>query len=235
MEQIRIIFYGGGGVAIDTARYILDINEQLSGKGSVLVSDVVDEQEGRFEDIQTMLGYRVETHRDITTVKDFEDKRVVIALGHTPLRHEKFVHLKSLGASFYSVIHPKSDIASTAKIGRSCIVAPYCVMSPFAVLQDNVLVNVRSTVSHDVIIGESSVLSPQVVMSGSVVCGKSVFAGAGVIVTPGAKIGDYTKLSAGCVVTGDMPSGHFAHGNPASAKRMFDENTGRSLFDTRDC
>jgi len=231
MGQTKIIFYGGGGVAVDTARYILDIDNHLGDNGSVVVSDIVDEGEGRIDDLTSILGYQVAIHKDPSTISDFKQKHVVITLGKSPVRHEKFVYLKNLGAAFYSVIHPRSDIAATAKIGRSCIIAPDVVVSPLAVVKDNVLVNIRSTVSHDAVIGESAVLSPHVVVSGSVWCGKSVFAGAGVIVAQGVKIGDFVKLSAGSVVFGDVPSGHLAHGNPLTVTRMFDENTGRSLFE----
>jgi len=231
MKQTQIIFFGGGGVAIDTARYILDIDNQLNGTGSVTVSDIVDEGEGRIDDLASILGYQVETHRDISTVQHFDQKHVVITLGQSPVRNEKFAYLKNIGANFYSVIHPKSDIAASAKIGQSCIIAPYCVVSPLAVVEDNVLINIRSTVAHDAIIGESTILSPHVMISGSVLCGKSVFAGAGVIVTQGVQIGDFAKLSVGSVVFKDVPSGHLAHGNPVASTRMFDKNTGRSLFE----
>jgi len=231
MEHINLIFYGGGGVAIDTARYILDIDSQLNGNGSVLVTDIVDEREGRIADITSVLGYQVEVHQNISTVQNFEQKHVVITLGKSPVRHEKFVYLKDLGASFYSVIHPKSDIARSAKIGQSCIIAPFSVVSPLAIVEDNVLINVRSTVAHDAVIGESTVLSPHVMMSGSVLCGKSVFAGSGVIVTQGVQIGDFAKLSVGSVVFKDVPAGHLAHGNPISSTKIFDKNTGRTLFE----
>ena len=231
MEKKKIIFYGGGGVAVDTARYILDIDSQFGGNGSVVVSDIIDEGEGRIDDLKTILGYQVAVHRDISTIHDFKHKFVVITLGKSPFRHEKFAHLKNLGAAFYSVIHPKSDIAASAKIGQSCIIAPYCVVSPLAVVEDNVLVNIRSTVAHDAVIGESTIISPHVAISGSVLCGKSVFAGAGVIVTQGVQIGDFAKISVGSVVLKDVLSGHLAHGNPVSSTRMFDKNTGRSLFE----
>ncbi len=46
-----------------------------------------------------------------------------------------------------------------------------------------------------------------------------VWLGAGVLVCPGASIGENTAVGAGSVVTGDLPAGVLAYGNPARVIR----------------
>lgn len=229
MSRTEIVFYGGVGVAVDTARYLLAIDKSLENE-NVVVSDVIDEGEARASDLGRQLGYPVTVHKDLSTVENFSCKRFVVTLGHSPIRDEKFQWLKAEGAQFYSVIDPSADVADTANIGEGCIIAPFCVVGPFADLGENVLLNIRSTIGHDATLGESCITSPHVAISGSVQCGKSVFFGAGTVVDPGVTIGPFSKFSSGSVVNANQKAGVFAFGNPAKGSKLFNPKTGHSLF-----
>ena len=50
-----------------------------------------------------------------------------------------------------------------------------------------------------------------------------VWLGAGVLVCPGASIGENTVVGAGSVVTGSLPAGVVAYGNPARVARQIDD------------
>jgi maltose O-acetyltransferase len=51
----------------------------------------------------------------------------------------------------------------------------------------------------------------------------NVWLGGGVIVCPGVTIGEHTVVGAGAVVTGDLPAGVVAYGNPARVVREIGE------------
>jgi acetyltransferase-like isoleucine patch superfamily enzyme len=56
--------------------------------------------------------------------------------------------------------------------------------------------------------------------SGPIVLGDEVWAAHGVVIHPGVRVGDGAVLSAGAVVTKDVPAGHLAIGNPARAMKL---------------
>lgn len=230
MKRLKIVLYGGGGVAIDAARYIQDINEILGHNASIVISDLIDENNGRIEELTELVGYSINAHSEFSTIENPEQKRFVVTLGHSPIRHQIFTDLKNKGMQFYSIVHPRADISANAKIGKGCIIAPFSLINAYSTVGDNVLINVRSTVGHDSIIEDSCILSPHAVISGAVTCGVSVFLGAGAIVNPGLTIGEYSKLTSGAVVSSNIDAGCFAYGNPAAAKKIFDSKTGHSIF-----
>jgi len=232
MKRTEIVLYGGGGVAIETVRYIRDVNHHLAAvEKSVVVTDVVDIDGGRPEDISRLMGSPVARHKDISTIQNIGQKKFLITLGHSPIRQEVYNSLKQDGHSFYTLIHPTVEISDTSEVGAGSILSPFVLVGAFSRTGENVLVNIRSTIGHDTVVGESSIISPHVAIGGASVCGKSVFYGAGVIVNPGLTIGDYVKLSAGAIVIKDVEPGYLAHGNPATGRRLFNPETGRSLFE----
>jgi len=226
---INIILYGGGGLAVETARYIQEINESESGS-KLVVTDLIDDKKGRVDDLSTILGYTIDVHSTLATIEGINEKRIVLALGHSPIRDEKFQQLKKSNYRFKTLIHPSAQVSNTAKLGEGCIIAPFVLIGAFASIGDNVVVNIRSTIGHDANLGASCILSPHVVIGGSASCGRSVFFGAGAIINPGVKLGQFSKLSSGCIATSDVGPGNLVHGNPAIGRRIFNSDTGHSIF-----
>ena len=72
-------------------------------------------------------------------------------------------------------------------------------------------------VYHGITIGDSYGSRPGVPEIGS-----HVLLGAGCSVLGGVRVGDFSIVGAGAVVTRDVPSGHVAYGNPARIKPLSD-------------
>ena len=230
MEELQIVLFGGGGGAVEIARYIRAMNNDASTPVKAVVSDMIDEGVGRIEDLQCVVGRPVGNHADTSTITDLHKKQFVITLGHLPLREQKFEMLKAAGMKAFTVIHPTALVSETASVGDGCVIAPLSMVGEFATLEENVNLNVHVTIGHDVSIGRSSILSPHASVAGGTQCGHSVYMGSGVIVNPGLAIGQFVKLSSGALVTKDVPAGSFAYGNPLTARKLFNPETGRSLF-----
>ena len=230
MEKLQIVLFGGGGGAVEIARYITQMETDPATDLKLEISDLLDEGVGRVTDLERVAGNTITVHKDVSTIKCFEQKKFVITLGHTPLREQKYLALKAQGAAFFTVIHPTAQIAPTSQIGEGTVVSPFCLVGELAKLEENIFVNVRCTIGHDVVIGRSSVLSPHTVLSGASECGRSVFFGSGGTVNPGLIIGDHVKLSSGAIVNKDIVAGSFAFGNPAKATKMFNPTTGDSIL-----
>lgn len=62
-------------------------------------------------------------------------------------------------------------------------------------------------------------------MSAPVIIGSDVWIGANATILPGVKIGDFSIVAAGAVVTKDVPSGVLVAGNPAVIKKKLNIET----------
>lgn len=94
----------------------------------------------------------------------------------------------------------------------------------------------------DIYIGDYTMLAPHVTVAAGThpICpelrergyqynlpvhiGKNCWVGAGAVILPGVTIGDGSVIGAGSVVTGDIPAGKVAVGNPCRVLRDIDEH-----------
>jgi sugar O-acyltransferase (sialic acid O-acetyltransferase NeuD family) len=114
---------------------------------------------------------------------------------------------------FVSVLD--GNISATAEIEQGVVsVKDSCIMSK-AKVASFVHVHTYSIVGHDCEVGEHTFIGPSVILGGRVVVGKSsrIFMGARIL--PGVVIGNNVAVTAGSVVTKNMPSDVMVHGNPA--------------------
>lgn len=228
MEQLesmmseQLVLFGCGGLAVEVAEYIRELRvSRRSTSAPVAVSDIVAADPGRFGDVCSILGTEPRFHTDFQTVEDLTHKRVVICVGDPVQRHRIFRGLHQAGARFGTVVHPNAWIASSAKIGSGAIVGPFSYIGPHAVVSDNCLLNVRSTIGHDAFLDTSVVISPHGDINGAARCGIATFLGAGVILDPKVSLGAYCKVASGSVVKRSFEDGFLLVGNPADGRRMF--------------
>ena len=67
----------------------------------------------------------------------------------------------------------------------------------------------------------SSAMSPVATVNGECRLGRGVFMGSQAVVAPRVVVGDNAKLSAGAVVSADVPAGSLMVGNPARGRVVF--------------
>ena len=95
-----------------------------------------------------------------------------------------------------SVIHPKSYICESAKIGNGVYVAANSVISSGANVNDNCIINYGVVVGHNSNINKFCVLNPGVVIGGNSEIGNNVLIGANSFVKQGLTISDHSKIDA---------------------------------------
>lgn len=229
-EKQSIVIYGGGGGAVEIARYIRDQNESDVGHVCGEITDVIDDGAGRYSDLCSIVGREIKVHTSIDAVNDLIHKQFVVTLGNSPVRHQIYLALKEKGVALYTVVHPTAQISEKAKVGDGSIISPFVLLGAYSSIGENCFVNVRVTVGHDVMLGDSCILSPHVAVSGAVVAGAGVYCGAGAVINPGLSIGQFCKLSSGAVVAKEVKGGSLVYGNPARSVKMFNPLTGNSLF-----
>jgi len=92
------------------------------------------------------------------------------------------------------------------------------------VVREGVMIGHLSSIGHDSDIGRNTGISLHVCISGCVEVGEWCYIAPQTVVAPFVKIGDYTMIGMGSVVTKDIPSGVVAYGSPCKVIR---ENTWR--------
>ena len=82
------------------------------------------------------------------------------------------------------------------------------------IVREGVMIGHLSSIGHDSDIGRNTGISLHVCISGCVEVGEWCYIAPQTVVKPYVKIGDYTMIGMGSVVTKDIPSGVIAYGSP---------------------
>jgi len=142
-------------------------------------------------------------------------REAFLAVGYPEYKKMVLNIYREMNFAWQTFIHPSAIISSNAKIGRGVIISPYVLVAGNAKLSDYVFMNAYSTVGHDSIIGERSSLMPYSCATGGVNIGTDCLLATGAKVLPGVSIGERSRVSAGAIVTHNMPADSLISGNPA--------------------
>jgi sugar O-acyltransferase (sialic acid O-acetyltransferase NeuD family) len=147
------------------------------------------------------IGYQVSGRiiEDIAVIKSGD--RFHVAIGSNLIRSRRFIDIESGGSKPVSVIHPKSVVAASAKIGRGVFVAASSVIGPDSTIGAGTIVNHGAVVDHDCSVGQFSHIAPGAVLGGGVIIGDDVLVGAGAVVLPSVALASGVVIGAGAVVT----------------------------------
>ena len=210
----QLIVVGAGGLGREVFQYAQDV----FGK------DAETEVLGFLDDNPEALAGKPLEGKILGNTAEFcvePQHRFVIGVGDPALRQALAKQLAARGALFTRVIHPLGYVASTARIGDGCVLAPYVFVGAGAQIGMHVVLNARVSVGHDAVLAEHCVLSPHCVVGGASHLGKAVFMGSSATVVPQRSIGAGSKIAAGAVLLHDVPAGALAVGNPAKSRVLF--------------
>ncbi len=223
MKSSNLILIGSGDFALEVSDYLTERNKDLSVE-KLIITDIVSKSEDRFDEICSILGYKVLHHKTLTTIKEKDNKSALVCLGSSEIRHKYYKELKKNKFNLGTFIHKTALVSDSSTIKNGVIICPYVFIGANSVIEANTVLNVRATIGHDVKIGKSSVISPHVNLNGKSKCGDSSFIGAGSVMDPGCSIGDFSKVSSGSIVKGNFGNGFLLSGNPAKGRKMFKVN-----------
>ena len=210
----QLIVVGAGGLGREVFQYAQD----------VLGRDAETELLGFLDDNPAALAGKPLEGKILGNTAEFRiepQHRFVIGIGDPALRQSLAVQLAARGALFARVIHPLAYVASTARIGDGCVLAPYVFVGAGAQVGSHVVLNARASVGHDSVLADHCVLSPHCVVGGATQLGNAVFMGSNATVVPQRSIGAGSKIAAGAVLLHDVPAGALAVGNPAKSRVLF--------------
>ena len=183
--------YGASG----HAKVIMDI---LKVNG-INIDGLVDDNPA----LNELLGYPV-YHQQ------YDLSPMIVSIGNNAIR-KKIV--ENLSVEFGQAIHPTAVVSSTAIIEEGTVVMQGAIIQACSRIGKHCIINTGASVDHECVIEDYVHISPHATLCGNVHVGEGSWVAAGTIVLPGIKIGKWSVVGAGSVVSKDVPDGVLAVGN----------------------
>jgi sugar O-acyltransferase (sialic acid O-acetyltransferase NeuD family) len=211
-EQKRIVLFGAGGFARETAFLLEDINQSY---GLYQIVGYVDADE-------TRTGVLVSGYPILGSFRRLADLAIdccALAVGD-PALVERICLQEVMGSETRleapNLLHPAIVYRrGYVAMGDGNVICAGSVLTTDIEMGCFNLINRMVTIGHDCRIGSYNVINPLASISGGVVIGNKVLIGTGATILQNVKIGDSARVGAGAVVTQDVPPGVTVTGVPA--------------------
>ncbi len=194
-----VLIVGAGGFATEVLGYVEE-------HGGYRVAGVLDDRA-----IPDLLGHPV-THPDRYTGPC---RRAILAVGYPDAKPGVVGRYAGLGLAWETFVHPAARVSRHATLGPGCVIAPLAVVSGNPTLGAFVLLNALAAVGHHATVGDYCSLMPHSAAAGGSKLGAGTLVSIGASVLPNVTVGDGCQVSAGAVVTREMPAASLVFGNPA--------------------
>ena len=149
-------------------------------------------------------------------IKQFDKyEGVFVALGNNDDRKERLEVLRKVKAPITSLVHPKSILSPSCKIGEGSVVAAGAIVNANAVIGHGVILNTGSLVEHDCFINNYVHIAPRATLLGTVTVGNLSMIGSSSVVRENINIDSEVIVGAGSVVIRDIEARKKVVGNPA--------------------
>jgi len=144
------------------------------------------------------------------------DLAITVAVGDPVLKLKLLNKINNPFVTYPTLIHPTVIIGEdSVSIGEGCILLPGNMLTVNINIGCYVSMHLNCTVGHDTKIDDYCSFMPGVNVSGEVVIGEGVYAGTGASIINQMKIGRWTIIGAGAVVSSSLPEKCTAVGVPA--------------------
>lgn len=151
----------------------------------------------------------------LAQVHEIAHDAVIVGVGDNATRSKIFHRYLAAGERIATAEHPRSIVAADVAIGSGSMLCAGAIVNTGAAIGRNVIVNTGATVDHHSILGDHAHIAPGVHLGGEVVVDEGALVGIGAIVLPRVRIGAWSTVGAGAVVTADVPPGTTVVGVPA--------------------
>ncbi|MGH1355289.1 MAG: acetyltransferase [Thalassovita sp.] len=121
-------------------------------------------------------------------------------------RRDRHLEAKARGYGFASFVHPSAHNLAQA-VGDNCFVLENCVLQPYSVLGDGVMIWSGTHVGHHSVIGDFCFLSSLVGLASSVTIEPGCMIGGQVGVDNGVTIGAESYLQSRAMIRSNVPPG----------------------------
>lgn len=161
------------------------------------------------KDVYTIVGFAEEnpttnTWRNLPVCNleelslNYKGALLFVAIGVSKLntvRQRIYEKLRSEGWNFATYIHPRATVASTATIGKNCIVMEENVIQDFVDIGNNNILWSGNHIGHHTWIGDHNFISSHVIISGNCEIGDNNFFGVNSCIGDEVTVGNYNWFS----------------------------------------
>ena len=156
------------------------------------------------------------------SLKGFEQGKslVILAIGEN---RERCRLSRRFPVPYGIACAPSAVLGRGVRIGKGSMILPSATVNIDTVIGEHVILNTSCSVDHDCAIGDFVHIGPGVLLGGGVIVGEGTFLGIGSSVIPGIRIGRWSVIGAGAVVTEELPDNCTAVGVPAKIIKTREE------------
>lgn len=208
MEGIIVI--GAGGLGREIVQLIRDINRQ--GEKWTVVGFIDDDSAAHGKEID---GIPVLGGIDYLDRREASDLHLVCAIGNTSVRKQIANRTSQYRNKYANLIHPSATLGYNVRLGLGVVVGAGCVVSVNVSIGDHAFLNPMCGIGHDAIIEPYSMLLWGIKLGGETFVGEGCKLGSNSVMIQQRRIGAWSILGAGAVVTKDINEGSTAVGVPA--------------------
>lgn len=201
---MNIILIGDSG----HGKVIADI---VRSNGDKVVAKLDDKYNGNFIENSCFYG----SVSKVNELIEEHQAKVIISIGSNSIRKKVVERLTLSKEQYATSIHKQAIISPSAKVGSGTVIMPGAIVNAEAQIGEHSIINSNSVIEHECVIGHFSHISPGSIMTGGVELCEGVHIGAGATVIPLKKVGQWSVVGAGSVVTDDIKEFSTAVGIPA--------------------
>ena len=133
----------------------------------------------------------------------------------TSLRSKLYTMGKSKGYHFPSLCHNFTHISLDVEISEGVQIMAGSVVTVGVKLEENVLINTKSSIDHDTVIGRHTHIAPGSIVCGNVIIGQNSHISCGATIVNGITLGTNVFVAAGAVVIKNADDEECLYGLPA--------------------
>ncbi len=202
-----IVVIGTGG----HARVVVGIIKQM---GKFKIAGCLDRTRADYKERISGVPV-VGTLKDLRKMYKDGTENAALAIGDNKQRRAVLKQARKIGFSFPALIHPKTRVEPSARVGKGAVVCTGAIVGAEAILGEGSIINSGSIVDHETNVGSFAHVAPGCMIAGRVKIGEGAFIGLGSKLIDGIKVGKWATVGAGAVAIRDVPKGKTVVGVPA--------------------
>ena len=203
--QILIIGAGGQGqVVADIILFAREAGQDID------ITGYLDDNSSYWN--KEYLGFKV--LGPIKRWQDIKHDKLIIGIGNNRLRSELYLELKSHGAIFTKVCHPKAVIGHDVIISEGSCVSAHVIIAAGTNVGCNSIIHGNTVIGHHNIIGDHVHIAPGVNTTGHVEIDNGAMVGINASIMPGRKVGEWATVGSATLVHKNVSPGTTVIGVP---------------------
>ncbi|MCE3006735.1 MAG: hypothetical protein LW884_00075 [Bacteroidetes bacterium] len=152
-----------------------------------------------------------------------EAPEVVLGIGHNTTRLALMRRLATAGCQFPALVHPRAQVAASARLQAGCVVLPGAVVHSRVRCGDACLIHPNAVVEHDCVLAAGVQVGGLSYIGAECQLGEATFVGAGCTLLPRLQLAPQTVLGAASLLTQTVEAEYeLWYGHPAQFQRRVD-------------